>query len=691
MLRRAVAAATAAVLAVGALAWSAPSATAATQLTVEITAVELTGTTPSDQVTVHGRVSNPDGLAVRGLTIAIWRSRDPIGDLPSLRQVTGPAPPPGVILAHWPDGSYQTITTTGVAFTAGESAEFTVRASLETLGFDTAGKVYLIGARALGTLTGSSAGGKVGQGQTVLPVPDQPVPVTRLVLLSATPTKLATNVFRNENLLDDLTGRLDQLLTAAAQPGRSWLIDPALYDEVTDLADGYEVRDGDGLLPGTGQQLATAWLERFARLDQRAGARTLFGLPDLTGAAAAADPEVLARARVATDQVTALQRLPLIGRPTGGVYTEALDSYLDDRMPLLAGNALTGGAVLTAPSGRLVLSSLAEPLSAPSDFAARQLALAETLLAGASGQLRVIAEPADLQLDAALTEPWQEPRLLDDLLRTLPQPGGFADASPDTLSANQFEQVSKLEGSVATYRQLAPDSVIPQEADALLTRAVSQAWIVQDAGHTELLAEIDGLFGPAALRRAVSLEASPRFVMSGRTSQFPLTVANNLTEPIRIKVQVDTDNPQRLRVPDSEVVTIAPGQSASITIAPQAIANGVAIAQAYVATESGHRLPSSTQITIEMTELGFVGWVIVLASGTVVLAATALRIWQVRRRTQREATVPAHPPATSPDIERLPSRRAPHPGDKRSTVRQALDDGGTPDVGAAGTAGGADD
>ena len=220
--------------------------------------------------------------------------------------------------------------------------------------------------------------------------------------------------------------------------------------------------------------------------------------------------------------------------------------------------------------------------------------------------------------------------------------GDYAPFIPATLSPRDFDKVAHLEGDIDTYRQLAPDSVIPGEAAGLLTRAVAQAWIGQDAAHAALLKEMDGLMGPAALKNAVTLDASPRFVMSARTSQFPLTVTNHLAESIRVKVRVDTDNRQRLRIPDSEVVTIAAGQSASITIRPEATANGVAIAEAWVATVSGSRVSPFTEITVEMTELGFVGWVIVLASGSVVLGATALRIWQVRRKAGRDA-------APSPD------------------------------------------
>lgn len=639
-LRRAVALAAAAFVILASLTWSAPTAAAVPQVTVEITGVEVTGAKPSDRVTVTGRVSNPTGSQVYGLTMAMWRSRDPIGDLPALRQVTGPATPPGVILpgGEGQEGAYVPVTAQNVAFAPGATAEFTVHATLADLGFDTVGKAYLVGARAIGTATGSTGYGKVGQDQTVITLPDQPVPVTRLVVLSATPTKLTSDLFGSEELKAELTGRLDELLTAAEQPGMSWLIDPALLDEVTDMANGYLVRNGDELQPGTGRRVAGEWLQRFRRLDPEAGAHGLFGNPDLAGAAAAGDPEVLVRARTATSQVTELRELPMLVWATGGVYTEEVDTFLGGDAPLIATNPLASGARQVAPTGRTVLASAVTLPTDPHDFTATQLALAETLLAGAAGQLRVLREPSDLAADRATTTDWQEPRRLDELLAgTDARPGSFdAEVVPATLDAGWFKSVADLERAVTAYRQLAPDSAIPDEAAALLTRAVSQAWIGQDAAHTALLRAMDELIGHQALQNAVRLDASPRFVMSARTSQFPLTVTNNLSEPVRVKVRVDTDNPQRLRIPDSEVVTIDAGQSQSITIRPEATANGVAIAQAWVATEDGRRVTPSVQITIEMTELGFVGWVIVIASGAVVLGATALRIWQVRRKQHKD-------------------------------------------------------
>lgn len=632
-----------------------PTAAAAEPLvTVELTSITMSGSTPADRIELRGRVSNPTGAQVFGLRVGMWRSRDPIDELAGVRQGVIDSSPRGFILENVAT-AYHTLLAQGEAFPAGATTDFAVTATLDQLGFDTADRAYLVGARALGTTDGGGAFGNVGQAVTVVAVPGkQTVPVTRVVVLTAPPTKLSADIFRNEDLLAALQGRLNTLLDAAGSPGMSWLIDPSLYDEVVDMADGYQVQTGDSLSPGTGQTVAAEWLARFRKLDQRAGGRTLFANPDLTGAALAGDPEVPTRAIAATEQVSQLDHLPLVAVPTGQVYAPpdaALSEQLGDA-PVLATNLVTAGALQAAPDGRSVLASAVSLGTDQPSFDGTQLVLAETLVAGAAGQVRVLAEPGDLIADRATTAAWMTSRLLGDLLATGPatRTAEFAEVTPMTLSAGQFRAVEELGKHFATYRELAPESTITKDTAAVLTRAAATAWIVDPEGQEGLLSAFDALVGPSAMARAVTLDASPRFVMSARSNQFPLTVTNHLTEPIKVKVVISTDNPQRLTIPETPVISIPAGQSQTVTVQPEAAANGVAIANARVVTQKGQRVTPDTRITVEMTELGFIGWVIVIASGLVVVGATVLRIRQVRRRTaaQPTPTVEPSPEAVSP-------------------------------------------
>ena len=58
---------------------------------------------------------------------------------------------------------------------------------------------------------------------------------------------------------------------------------------------------------------------------------------------------------------------------------------------------------------------------------------------------------------------------------------------------------------------------------------------------------------------------------------------------------------------------------------------------AHVATANGRRVTEDIPLTIEVTDLGVVAWIIVAVSGIVLVAATAWRIRQVRRRDRLAA------------------------------------------------------
>jgi hypothetical protein len=639
---------------------SEPATAATAPLSVEITSVSVTGTGPDATVQLQALVTNVSAAPVYGARVAAWRSRDPILDLAALRQVVS-SPPPGVLLT----GEYQRdkITEENEPFPPGAARTVTVAATRAQLGFDTDDAAYVVGVRALGFDAGSGVYQSVGLGRTVVALQAATVPVTRLVVLSARPTKLTDNVFRNDDLAKELTGRLDALLTAAAVPGASWLIDPALLDEVTDLADGYQVRRAGELVAGDAGGVARAWLTRFAHLDRSNGARSLFANPDLAGAAAAGDPQVLSRALTAGAQVGSIHDLPLVVLPTGAVHTAELAAYLEGSgaRAVIATNAARAGAWQPSTGSPVLAAQQPGSDAAFTALQRDQLAQAEAAIAGPSGQLRLIREPADIAVDAASTASWMSPRGLSELLAHSPD-GPVAEllpASVPILDKAQFDGIAGLEQDFAAYGQLVPESTVTQEAAAVLTRAASTAWIADPSGFRGLLGALDNLVGPKALARAVTLDAAPRFVMSSHVNEFPVTLTNRLAETVQVLVVVDSENPQRLRVPATQLITIPPNQSQTVNIRPEASGNGVVRAEAFAATESGRRLTPPTPITIETTELGFIGWLIVLGSGAVLVLATTLRVVQVRRKGAAPPdpgpSATTAPPATAPITEPRPT------------------------------------
>lgn len=607
-------------------------------LTVELASLTVTGAKGSDDVVLRVTVTNTSDLPAYGVRAVLWRSLDPIQDLPTLREVAGGQSSWGTRLDGKPAHSAR-LSAPNEAFAPRASKDVTLRATLAELGFTTRGAAYAFGAVALGTAEPGGVELPLGRLTTFVSVPGrQAVPVTPIVVLSSAPAKVFDGVFVDDHLADELSDRLDDLLTAATRPGMSWLIDPALLDAVTDMADGYVVSGAEGETPGLGQEKAAAWLARLKALESDAGAQSLFANPDVTGAASAKDDQVLARAKTATMEAAAGEEIPLLVLPAEAVLTPTLQTYLvgAGADAILASNAVEAGAWQTGldDTGVVVVSSALGTETDSSSTARAQLALAEAVVAGTSGQARLITSTQDLVVDALATSDWTKRRSLGDLLASTrsAEPAGFEIIKADRLSKSQFRELTRLEGDFGAYSDLVPESTLTPQAAAALTRGAASAWIDDAPGHRRLTDAIADTIGEDAVADGVTLDASARFLMSSRTNEFPLTVTNQLTEPILVRVVITTDNPQRLTIPPSELVTVGPGLSQTVNVRPEASSNGVVMARAHVETASGQRVTSDIPITVEITELGMVGWVIVLTSGFVLIAATVWRIRQVRRR-----------------------------------------------------------
>lgn len=627
------------------LATPSPAHAAEPELTFTMTALKVSGYGKDDTVTLSGTVANTGSVPAFGVQAILWRSRDAIRDLATLRRASTST----VLGARLPISSdhYVVVSTSAEAFNPGQSEQVTLRATIGELGFDVRGAAFPFGADVIAnTDSGATANFRsMGELRTFVNIPGtEKVPVTSVVLLTDPPTKLVDNLFRNDSLAQDLTGRLGTLLDAAARPGMNWLIDPALLDEVRDMADGYQVVSGETTVAGTGQDAAKAWLARFEGLENRFGGRTLFANPDLTGARVAGDELVVARSERAAAKVSGLDDLPLVVVPAGTQLTTATYDLIASSDPdaVVATNTVAAGALQAGTPGHPPVLGASGALPGTTDAPQnlrRQYALATSVVAGARGEVRLLRTPADVEQDEAAMGSWLVRRSLDELLESTPGVStvGLVSARPARLPTEAFEELGRLESDFTAFAELAPGSSLPAQSDAAVSRAASSAWVGDTTGFDAHLRGLSRLVSLPEVGRSVHLDASPRFVMSSRTNQFPVTVTNNLTEPIRVQVRVTTANELRLTVPPSEVVTVEPDQSVTVNVRPEATSNGLVTARAYVATESGRRVTPDIAITVEITDLGVVAWIIVGVSTLVLVGATAWRIRQVRRRASTTA------------------------------------------------------
>jgi hypothetical protein len=613
---------------------------------VEITGMTVSGFDPDDTVSIKAEVRNDSATPGFGVQAMLWHSTDPITDLATLRDATERNTSWGSRMWSKP-AHFRIITTSEVEFRPGESRKITLEATLADLGFTKEGAVYPFGVQVLATQDASSNYSLFGGARTFVSIPGElPVPVTEVVVLAAKPTKIIENVFADDSLAGELAGRLDALLDAVSPQG-GMVFDPALIDEVADMADGYELRTPDGNTPGTGQWVAASWLARFNSLAmQTPSVRSVFANPDLSGADGA---EGLARARRADAESS-----PPIVVPAGFAGSAALLEAIGDgqAQAVLVDNARDGGAVQGA-SETMVLA--ASRMGDRPGILQDNYLLAETLVSGAGGQLRLIVDPEDASGWAEVRPDWTTPRSLGAMLSS-PTSGKakFVERELPALSQRQHSAALGVQSELDTYRKLVPGTLFETDANALFTRAMSSAWIGDEAGQRRYLSSLSALIGRKAMGAGVGIQAAPLFSMTSQENEFPVTVTNNLAETIRVKVVTESLSPQRLAVPDSDVVEVEPGVSQTVNIRPQSKGNGVIEVRSHVATTDGARVTPNVRITVNMTNFSLIGWAIVIGSGTALFVLTGLHIHRRSRKNKlwenppEAASRPSEPEGTAP-------------------------------------------
>ena len=474
-------------------------------------------------------------------------------------------------------------------------------------------------------------------------------------------------------------GRLSNLLALgdASPLPVTWAIDPELLDSLRRMAgSSYTVR-GD---PGTNAEPARLWLER-ARSAVRDD--TVLPLPY-------ADPDLATTSTgtLAVDAGTAfrlgreiLQRDLGVGGdavlawPPGGSLSPAVESLLaaqgvkgvvvpEEALPLAAPLNYTPTAASPLAPGTLgTMTALVadaqfnrwvgEPTGEEGPRVAVQRFLADTAMAALErpGIQRdvVIAPPrtwdpvrtfARQLLAHAANVPWLTPVGLDDVLagppsdalrtRTPPKGPLLDDRHVDRIVAHR-RNLQRVRGILTDPRR-APDE-LAQLDDALL-RAVSSRWADDPAGGHRLTNTVD-----AAVHRQLDRLRVVRggvVTMTGRTGEIPLTFENDLGQPVRIRVRLNSRG--RLRIEDDKPydsrtggeVLIPPGTT-TVTIRGRATTGGLFRIDVDVLGNDGGRLGIGTDLRVRSTAYGVVALIVTGVAFGLLLVASATRLLRRRR------------------------------------------------------------
>jgi hypothetical protein len=143
----------------------------------------------------------------------------------------------------------------------------------------------------------------------------------------------------------------------------------------------------------------------------------------------------------------------------------------------------------------------------------------------------------------------------------------------------------------------------------------------------------------------VYVEGSPLVTMSSETGNFSVTVVNGLEEPVTVGIEAVTGTDElEIRAPN--LVSLGPGQRASVRLAVTATGTGVHSVRVVPTTEDGRPLGRSTRIKVRSSQVGLVIWLVMGIGAAVFVVALGARI--VRRLRRRGATPGPRLPEPSP-------------------------------------------
>lgn len=616
-------------------------------LLVELTSITPTVLSGGGELVISGRVTNQSSQTLTQLEAHLWRDATPITTLAALDAAQADPQASGEAMQS-PDATAQ--LGTGGELAPGATAEFTVRTDLspgaaEQSWLSQPGAAYQVGVQVF------SGPREIGGSSSLIAYPgDTRVDVGTIVLLNARPSLLPLEsnadqlpVFADDSLSAEVAGRLERLLTLGEQDNVLVVIDPQLYDEVTALALPHALRLSDGgqsQVNSAGSAQAQAWLDRVnALMTSGRVARGLYGSVDLAQAVASGKADLVRQSATLPDGHL-MAALPLVVAPYDGWVDEQSAAALAEVSPswLLASN-LGSSQLLHDANGVPLLSvdpaSTAQPAANP--VQARGWLLARQLIGGTQGVPSIQLVTTTAQAEMALAdESWRTRHAITDLTSAASSAGTPNWPSETVASSDALaEATSRTEGLLTAWDELIE---LPDETVDPSNRVVPGAWSITFGRNSQAQTEWLRLASEPAMAvlspDAIQLRISDWVTTSSEDNLLPVTVTNNTAYQLRVRVHFESDNPLRISVADSELILVQPGESATVRVSPVAEGNGVVAMRAQVVTSGGHPVGTPVDFTITAAQSGRVAWIIIVASGVVLLGATAYRVRSMHRENQ---------------------------------------------------------
>ncbi|MFF7125773.1 DUF6049 family protein [Streptomyces sp. NPDC008240] len=533
--------------------------------------------------------------------------------------------------------------------------------------------------------------------------------------------ELQTPVFLNDDLAKEIApgGRLAQMLELGKDLDVTWVIDPDLLASVDAMAGNYRVQgDGNTTTAGTHQAVAKQWL---AGLQKAVAGKEVVALPF-------ADPDLASLAHSGTSVTGSLSHLkdatdvaattvktvlhvtpdtdfawPVEGAVDPSIMKVATSAGADrviarsDSLQETAGLSYTpsaarpvgGGTTAVVADARLSTAFDGDLTKADSTTLAVQEFLAQSLELNAQTdeQRSIVVAPQRMPsasqaqamataLKALQDETWSQSQNLTAAAKAKPDPDATTripstSAYPSSLRKQElprtaFEQIARTQDKLDNFKVILSDqSRVVTPFGRAINREMSTSWRDRSTEADSFRGDVENWLDELADQ--VKLIDKSETKLSGRSATIPVTVQNNLVQPVNhLVLRLTSTNPTRLKIGgkaySEQRVEVSGGHSQSVKFTTSANANGRVSVYAQLYTEDGQEYGDPVQFDVKVTEVTPTV-MLVIGGGVLLLVLAGFRMYTQRKRAAARQAEDDGPDAAGEDTGEKPGNPG-APGDR---------------------------
>ncbi|WP_129308038.1 DUF6049 family protein [Streptomyces sp. L2] len=502
--------------------------------------------------------------------------------------------------------------------------------------------------------------------------------------------ELQTPVFLNDDLAKEIApgGRLAQMLQLGKDLDVTWVVDPDLLASVDAMAKGYKIRGpGDTTTTGTHQAVAKQWL---AGLQKAVTGKEVVALPF-------ADPDLASLAHNGTSVTGSLSHLkdatdvaaltvktvlhvtpstdfawPVAGAVDPSIIKVATSAGADnviarsDSLQETAGLSYTpsaarpigGGTTAVVADSRLSTAFEGDLTKAQSATLAVQQFLAQSLevTAQTDDQRNIVIAPQRMPspsqaqtmataLRALQGGTWSQSQDLTAAAKAKPDPNATtripsSSSYPSALRRKElpkeaFQQIARTQDKLANFQAILENqSRVVTPFGRAINREMSTSWRGRSTEAQGFRTGVENWLDDLADQ--VKLIDKSETKLSGRSATIPVTVQNNLVQPVgHLVLRLTSTMPTRLKIGGQayyeQPVEVSGGHSQSVKFSTSANANGRVAVVAQLYTEDGQKYGDPVSFDVKVTEVTPTV-MLVIGGGVLLLVLAGFRMYTQRKR-----------------------------------------------------------